>query len=154
LGTVRKPESLAPAPSSAPSSNLDLQGTTVSAGSTGDKQGWQPVLAMPDGSPLANGVRSFTRYRGNCGESFCEIEVNAKPAQVMAFFTDPSRLNKGAENTRFEGFDVTAATRGVYGRFENTVVGVSNRDLLSRNVITAYPDGSMMESTRSIKDER
>ncbi|GMI53700.1 hypothetical protein TeGR_g4906, partial [Tetraparma gracilis] len=33
-------------------------------------------------------------------------------------------------------------------------VGVSNRDALTRSAITTYPDGSIMESARSIEDKR
>jgi hypothetical protein len=109
---------------------------------------WQPVLKR-DGSPYPHGATSFTRYVDKCGESITVIEVNARPAQVIAFFTDSSRLGKS-----FKTFDVTPATRGLYGRFDQKTAGVSDRDALTRSVITTYPDGSIMESARSIKDER
>jgi hypothetical protein len=109
---------------------------------------WEPVL-RPDGSPLAHGAKAFTRYAGRSGESFNMIEINAKPAQIMAYHTDASRLGK-----EYKGFDVTAATRSLYARFDQKTVGVSNRDALTRSAITTYPDGSIMESARSIEDKR
>ncbi|GMI53207.1 hypothetical protein TeGR_g7560, partial [Tetraparma gracilis] len=101
------------------------------------------------GGKVFKAGKGFTRYAGRSGESFTMIEINAKPAQIMAYHTDASRLPK-----EYKGFDVTAATRSVYGRFDQKTVGVSNRDALTRSAITDFPDGSIMESARSIEDKR
>jgi hypothetical protein len=109
---------------------------------------WLPVLSA-DGSPLAYGAKSYTRYRDSCGESLTIIEINANPAQIVALYTDVSTLGK-----QYTAFDVTAASLGVYGRFEQKTKGVVDRDSLTRSVITSHPDGSIMESARSITDAR
>ncbi|GMI32629.1 hypothetical protein TeGR_g3095 [Tetraparma gracilis] len=67
----------------------------------------------------------------------------------MASYSDSSTLSKGRQS-----FDVTPATRGVYARFDKAFAGLSDRDALTRSAITAYPDGSVMEVGRSIKDAR
>ena len=107
---------------------------------------WLPVLSA-DGSPLAYGAKSYTRYRDSCGESLTIIEINANPAQIVALYT--ATLGK-----QYTAFDVTAASFGVYSRFEQKTKGVVDRDSLTRSVITSHPDGSIMESARSITDAR
>ncbi|GMI20413.1 hypothetical protein TeGR_g7083 [Tetraparma gracilis] len=112
------------------------------------KKTWKTVLS-PDGSPLEHGIKCYWRYVGKYGESFSMVEINAKPAQIMAFLRDHTRLGK-----MYKGFDVTAATRKIYSRFDQSSMALDNRDALTQSVVTTYPDGSIMESARSIKDER
>jgi hypothetical protein len=68
---------------------------------------------------------------------------------VIAFFTDESRLGEN-----FRAFNVTPATRELHGRFQQKNFGISDRDSLTRHVITKHGDGSIMESARSIDEAK
>lgn len=117
-------------------------------GTAAFKKSWTEVPGA-DGSPLPHGAHAYQRYHDKRGEMLVVIEIAAAPAQVLAYWCDPSR-----QPSHFKSGDVTAASRILYGRFTQATVGISNRDTLTRHATTSWPDGSYLESSRSIKDKR
>jgi len=115
---------------------------------------WTPSLNA-DGSALSCNVQGFGKYSATThfGESFARVQIHASPQQTFGLYRD-SRWSGSDTLSNIECVERTAGTNLMYLSLPQSIVGISDRELLMKCVFKAQGDGSFVDVTYSCEDER
>ena len=122
---------------------------TVSATRLRGESGFVPWEVLP--GEMKHGVKGWYRYDSEIkwGESFALLpDMKGTPAQVFAKHTEP------VEGKDYLAVDANSTTRLEYMLVTSPVPGVSNREFLWRGVYKKLEDGSFIDVTYSVDDDR